>query len=80
MNTTTKEFSLQQRDKTVNWHPYTQMKTADDAIPIVKGKGIYLYDTEGKKYLDVAFLRRKKISSPFYVRHKLIYRSVDVVS
>lgn len=29
------------------------MKTADDAIPIVKGKGIYLYDTEGKKYMDV---------------------------
>lgn len=53
MNTIKKEFSLQQRDKAVNWHPYTQMKTADDAIPIVKGKGIYLYDTEGKKYMDV---------------------------
>ncbi|MCJ7936183.1 MAG: adenosylmethionine--8-amino-7-oxononanoate transaminase [Chryseobacterium sp.] len=44
---------LQQRDKAVNWHPYTQMKTADHAIPIVKGKGIYLYDDEGKKYMDV---------------------------
>ncbi|CAD0218585.1 adenosylmethionine--8-amino-7-oxononanoate transaminase [Chryseobacterium sp. JV274] len=53
MNTITKEISLQQRDKAVNWHPYTQMKTADDIIPIVKGKGIYLYDNEGKKYLDV---------------------------
>ncbi|MGK6341035.1 adenosylmethionine--8-amino-7-oxononanoate transaminase [Chryseobacterium sp. DT-3] len=44
--------SLQSRDKAVNWHPYTQMKTAGDAIPIVKGKGVYLYDDEGKKYLD----------------------------
>lgn len=45
--------SLQQRDKAVNWHPYTQMKTADDAIPIIRGEGIYLYDHEGKKYMDV---------------------------
>ncbi|PWN71606.1 adenosylmethionine--8-amino-7-oxononanoate transaminase [Chryseobacterium phosphatilyticum] len=52
MNTIT-PVSFQQRDKAVNWHPYTQMKTADDAIPIVKGKGIYLYDTENKKYMDV---------------------------
>ncbi|MDC8103955.1 adenosylmethionine--8-amino-7-oxononanoate transaminase [Chryseobacterium sp. PTM-20240506] len=43
---------LQKRDRAVNWHPYTQMKTADDAIPIVKGKGVYLYDNEGKKYID----------------------------
>lgn len=53
MNTITKEVSLQRRDKKVNWHPYTQMKTADDIIPIIKGKGIYLYDHEGKQYLDV---------------------------
>jgi len=44
--------NLQSRDKAVNWHPYTQMKTAGDAIPIVKGKGAYLYDDEGKKYID----------------------------
>lgn len=44
--------SLQSRDKAVNWHPYTQMKTAGDAVPIVKGKGVYLYDEEGKKYID----------------------------
>ncbi|ASK29226.1 adenosylmethionine--8-amino-7-oxononanoate transaminase [Chryseobacterium sp. T16E-39] len=43
---------LKKRDRAVNWHPYTQMKTADDAIPIVKGKGVYLYDNEGKKYID----------------------------
>jgi adenosylmethionine-8-amino-7-oxononanoate aminotransferase len=45
-------MNLKQRDKAVNWHPYTQMKTAEDAIPIVKGKGVYLFDDEGKKYID----------------------------
>ncbi|WP_412850634.1 adenosylmethionine--8-amino-7-oxononanoate transaminase [Chryseobacterium sp. PMSZPI] len=52
MNTTT-QANLQQRDRAVNWHPYTQMKTADEIIPIVKGQGLYLYDNEGKKYMDV---------------------------
>lgn len=45
-------MNLQERDRAVNWHPYTQMKTAEDAIPIVKGIGIYLYDEDGKKYVD----------------------------
>ncbi|HBV17104.1 adenosylmethionine--8-amino-7-oxononanoate transaminase [Chryseobacterium carnipullorum] len=43
---------LAERDKNVNWHPYTQMKTAGDAIPIVRGKGVYLFDYDGKKYID----------------------------
>jgi len=47
-----KNMNLQQRDKSVNWHPYTQMMTAEDAIPIVKGKGVYLVDENGKKYID----------------------------
>jgi len=45
-------MNLQERDKLVNWHPYTQMKTAEDAIPIVKGKGVYLFDENGKQYID----------------------------
>lgn len=45
-------MNLQERDRAVNWHPYTQMKTADDAIPIVKGKGVYLFDDKGNKYID----------------------------
>lgn len=53
MNTITQQTSLTQRDRAVNWHPYTQMKTADAIIPIVKGEGIYLFDNEGKKYMDV---------------------------
>ncbi|WP_076447425.1 adenosylmethionine--8-amino-7-oxononanoate transaminase [Chryseobacterium sp. RU37D] len=45
-------MNLAMRDKAVNWHPYTQMKTAEDVIPIVKGKGAYLFDEDGKKYID----------------------------
>jgi len=45
-------MNLQERDRAVNWHPYTQMKTADNAIPIVTGKGVYLFDDEGNKYID----------------------------
>ncbi|MDR6922595.1 MULTISPECIES: adenosylmethionine--8-amino-7-oxononanoate transaminase [Chryseobacterium] len=44
--------NLGERDQAVNWHPYTQMKTAGEAIPIVSGKGVYLYDEEGKQYID----------------------------
>ena len=39
------------RDRAVNWHPYSQMKTTQH-IPIVSGKGAYLYAADGKAYLD----------------------------
>ncbi len=45
-------MNLQERDRAVNWHPYTQMKTAGTAVPIVRGKGVYLYDDDGNKYID----------------------------
>lgn len=45
-------MDLQERDRAVNWHPYTQMKTADDIIPIIKGKGVYLFDDKGNRYID----------------------------
>ncbi|WP_457289454.1 adenosylmethionine--8-amino-7-oxononanoate transaminase [Pedobacter sp. UYP24] len=45
-------MSLQERDEKVIWHPYTQMKNALPNIPIVSGKGVYLYDESGKKYID----------------------------
>lgn len=37
------------------WHPCTQMKHHENLplIPIEKGKGVWLYDFDGKKYLDV---------------------------
>ncbi|MFN4363854.1 adenosylmethionine--8-amino-7-oxononanoate transaminase [Chryseobacterium hispalense] len=45
-------MNLSERDRAVNWHPYTQMKTADDIIPIVRGEGVYLFDDKGNKYID----------------------------
>lgn len=45
-------MSLQERDKKVIWHPYTQMKNALPNIPIVSGEGVYLFDESGKKYID----------------------------
>lgn len=43
---------LAERDRQVNWHPYTQMKTAPSVIPIVRGDGAYLFDENGKRYID----------------------------
>ena len=36
------------------WHPFTQMKDFETDKPIVieRGKGIYVYDTEGNQYID----------------------------
>lgn len=43
---------LLERDKKYVWHPFTQMKTAGDALPIVRAEGSYLYDENGKSYID----------------------------
>jgi len=42
------------RDLDVIWHPCTQMKDHEflPMIPIKKGKGIYLEDFEGNRYID----------------------------
>jgi adenosylmethionine-8-amino-7-oxononanoate aminotransferase len=45
-------MSLVERDLKVIWHPYTQMKTAQPPIPIVRGEGAYLYAEDGKRYID----------------------------
>jgi adenosylmethionine-8-amino-7-oxononanoate aminotransferase len=45
-------MNLIAKDKAYIWHPFTQMKLADDPIPVQKAEGCYLYDTDGKKYLD----------------------------
>lgn len=45
-------YTLSERDKKVNWHPYTQMQTAAPAVPIVRGEGAYLYDDKGNRYID----------------------------
>lgn len=47
--------TLAEKDLQYIWHPCSQMKDYEDLKPIVieKGDGIYLYDTNGKKYYDV---------------------------
>lgn len=44
-----------EKDLKYIWHPCSQMKDYEELKPIVikKGEGIYLYDTNGKKYIDV---------------------------
>jgi adenosylmethionine-8-amino-7-oxononanoate aminotransferase len=44
--------SLIVRDERCVWHPYTQMQTRPAPIPIVRGKGVYLYTADGRKLLD----------------------------
>lgn len=43
-----------QRDLDVIWHPCTQMKDHETLplIPIKSGKGVYLYDFDGHRYID----------------------------
>ncbi|OGC07978.1 adenosylmethionine--8-amino-7-oxononanoate transaminase [candidate division WOR-1 bacterium RIFCSPLOWO2_12_FULL_45_9] len=40
--------------KNLIWHPFTQMKgwLEHDQLTIERGDGVYLYDTEGNKYID----------------------------
>ena len=42
-----------QRDQKIIWHPFTQEKTATEPFVIEKGLGSYLYDNQGKEYLDL---------------------------
>jgi adenosylmethionine-8-amino-7-oxononanoate aminotransferase len=44
--------SLVDRDRAHVWHPYTQMRTAPPPLPIVSGKGVYLYTEDGRRILD----------------------------
>ncbi len=45
---------LQARSLKTVWHPCTQMKQHEThpLVPIVSGKGVWLYDTAGNRYLD----------------------------
>jgi len=44
--------SITERDRKVIWHPYTPMKIWPEAIGIVSGKDEYLFDEDGKQYID----------------------------
>jgi adenosylmethionine-8-amino-7-oxononanoate transaminase len=47
-------LSLERADKSFVWHPFTQMRDWErEKILIVEsGRGVYLRDTEGRRYLD----------------------------
>ena len=45
-------MSISKKDEKYIWHPFTQMKTAQKAIPIIKGEGSLLFDEDGKSYID----------------------------
>lgn len=52
-----KQLSLETLDRKYLWHPFTQQnewakKLFGSPAIINKGKGIYLYDSKGKKYMD----------------------------
>ena len=45
---------FRERDKKVLWHPFTQHELweKEDFPVIVSGEGVYLFDADGKKYID----------------------------
>ncbi len=45
-------MNLIEKDRQYVWHPFTQAKTAQSPIGIVKGKGAWVFDDKEKKYLD----------------------------
>lgn len=46
-------MTLSKRDKAIIWHPFTQEKTAAEIIAVKSAKGSYIYDENGKAYLDL---------------------------
>lgn len=44
--------TLSSRDGARVWHPYTQMRTRPEPIPIVRGEGVYLFTEDGRRLLD----------------------------
>lgn len=49
-----KNEAIRQRDLAVLWHPTTQMKDHEwlKLLPVRSGKGVWLEDMEGKRYID----------------------------
>src|SRR5262245_65860751 len=54
MQTSTRSNLLLKRSLAAVWHPCTQMKQHESLplVPIVSGKGCWLYDADGRRYLD----------------------------
>lgn len=45
-------MNLKKRDQQYIWHPLTQHQLHPEALPITKAKGVFLYDENGKSYID----------------------------
>ena len=45
-------MNFKERDRKHLWHPLTQHKLHPEHLPIVKAKGVCLYDEDGKQYID----------------------------
>ena len=54
MAVSTRNAALLTRSATAVWHPCTQMKEHETLplVPIARGSGIWLYDFDGRRYLD----------------------------
>ena len=54
MQTSTRNSLLLERSRTSVWHPCTQMKQHETLpiVPIARGSGCWLYDFDGRRYLD----------------------------
>ena len=54
MNFLSRNAAIAARDLSVVWHPCTQMKDHErlPMIPIARGSGVWLYDFDGRRYLD----------------------------
>ncbi len=48
-------MTLEEKDLKYIWHPCSQMKDYEELPPIVidHGKGVYLYDKNGREYIDI---------------------------
>ena len=54
MQTSTHSNLLLKRSLAAVWHPCTQMKQHESLplVPVARGKGCWLYDADGRRYLD----------------------------
>jgi len=54
MTVSTRNDSLLTRSAAAVWHPCTQMKQHESLplVPIARGDGVWLYDFDGRRYLD----------------------------
>ncbi len=48
-------MTLEEKDLKYIWHPCSQMKDYEEMPPIIidHGKGVYLFDKNGKEYIDI---------------------------